>query len=262
VTFPRAASFSSASPVSFSKICNSLPLFRCPLIVSSLHQTKMYKLTLVVLALFLTLFGGPVVLRAQDTDQNRPETPKPKGHPGTTSLSVPYEPITGRQRLQWFFSQSIGPPSLFVGVLSAGINTARDKPVEYGPHWEGFGDRYGMRLTGVVTGNAMNAGFGAIWGEDPRYFTAEGHSFGYRVLNVVVFTFMAKRRDGHLAPAYARYIATPGNNFLSNTWRVDSEANTSSALRRTAIGFAGRLGANAFREFWPDAKRLITHRSN
>ena len=166
-------------------------------------------------------------------------------------------PMTGRERLRWFVSQSIGPPSLAVGVLSAGIATARDKPFEYGPHWDGFGNRYGMRLTGVVTGNAMNAGLGALWGEDPRYFPATGQPMGKRVKNVVVYTFMSKRRDGNLAPAYARYVATSGNNFLSNAWRVDSEATNSAALKRTALGFAGRMGANAFREFWPDVRNLI-----
>jgi hypothetical protein len=194
---------------------------------------------------------------AQSEPQEKPETPRAKVHPGMGPSDQLYVPITRRERWRWFVSQSIGPASLATGVFSAGIATARDKPFEYGPHWEGFGDRYGMRLTGVVTGNAMNAGLGALWGEDPRYFPATGQPFGKRVKNVVVYTFMAKRRDGSLAPAYARYIATPGNNFLSNTWRADSEATNSAALKRTGLGFAGRMGANAFREFWPDVRNLM-----
>lgn len=198
---------------------------------------------------------------AQSEPQEKPQTPRAKVHPGMGPAGEPYVPMTGRERLRWFVSQSIGPPSLAVGVLSAGIATARDKPFEYGPHWDGFGNRYGMRLTGVVTGNAMNAGLGALWGEDPRYFPATGQPMGKRVKNVVVYTFMAKRRDGNLAPAYARYVATSGNNFLSNAWRVDSEATNRAALKRTALGFAGRMGANAFREFWPDVRNLI-HRKH
>ena len=34
----------------------------------------------------------------------------------------------------------------------------RQTPSEYGPHWEGYGKRYGIRLTGIATGNAMEAG--------------------------------------------------------------------------------------------------------
>jgi hypothetical protein len=45
-----------------------------------------------------------------------------------------------------------------------------------------------------------------------------------RLRRVVVMTFVAHNRKGNRMPAYARYISTPGNNFLSNTWRADSDA--------------------------------------
>ena len=118
-----------------------------------------------------------------------------------------------------------------------------------------------MRFTGVATGNAIEATFGSLWGEDPRYFRTSGQPFSKRVRNVVVMTFVTRRRDGHFAPAYARYIATPGNNFLSNTWRADSEATVNAALLRTLIGFAGRMAADAYQEFRPTFKHPIPHSS-
>jgi len=58
--------------------------------------------------------------------------------------------------------------SLFLsGPLSAALGTATNSPGEYGPHWAGFGKRYGMRLTGVSTGNAMEASLGANLGGRP-----------------------------------------------------------------------------------------------
>jgi hypothetical protein len=176
--------------------------------------------------------------------------------------SAPYESITGQQRLNWFAKSTVGAESLSGGLFSAAIGTARDKPVEYGPHWGGFGDRYGMRLTGVSTGNAMEAGLGAIWGEDPRYFRSEDRGIKARIGNAVLMTFAARQRDGHLGPAYARFISTPGNNFLSNTWRADSEANSHDAALRTLWGFLGRMGGNAFQEFWPDVQKYVLHRKD
>jgi hypothetical protein len=114
-----------------------------------------------------------------------------------------------------------------------------------------------MRLTGVATGNGMEAGLGALWGEDPRYFRAYQQPFGGRIRNVAIMTFLAHGRDGQLVPAYSRYVATPGNNFLSNTWRADSEATTQAALVRTVWGFVGLVGKNAFTEFWSDIQRKI-----
>jgi hypothetical protein len=179
------------------------------------------------------------------------------GQAGDLEVSSPYQPITGRERMKWFVQSTIGPESLAAGVFSAGFGTATNSPKEYGSTWEGFGERYGMRLTGVSTGNAMESGIGALWGEDPRYFRASGKPFGGRVQNIVKMTFVANRRSGNLAPAYARYLATAGNNVLSNTWRVDSEADAQHAAVRTLLGFAGRMGSNAFQEFWPDIRRRI-----
>jgi hypothetical protein len=171
------------------------------------------------------------------------------------------EPLTNSERLQWFSNSTVGTTSLLGGTISAAIGTLRNRPVEYGPHWEGFADRYGMRLTGVATGNAMEAGLGAIWGEDPRYFRAGGSaSFKTRVGHIVKWTFVAPGRNGALRPAYARYMATAGNNFLSNTWREQSESDVSHALERTALGFLAKMAGNAWNEFWPDAKMKLFHR--
>lgn len=172
---------------------------------------------------------------------------------------LPQQPITPAERLKWVEISTVGPTSLAAGVVSAAWGTLYNSPREYGPHWEGFGQRYGMRLTGISTGNAMEAGLGAIWKEDPRYPRAGNKSFGRRVRNVVVMTFMAPNGNGGLRPAYARYLAISGNNFLSNTWREPSEATNNRAALRTGLGFLGRMAGNAFEEFWPDVKRKLHH---
>jgi hypothetical protein len=195
----------------------------------------------------------------KESDQNKPSLLTPLK--STTEDDI-YHPITSRQRLRWFLTNTIGPPHLVSGLFTSTFGTAVDRPKEYGPGWAGFGDRYGIRLTGIVTGNAIEASTGALWGEDPRYFRVPDEPFKRRIGNAVKLTFVARRRDGHFAPAYARYIAITGNNFLSNTWRVDSEANAHDAVIRTVDGFAGRLASNLFEEFWPDIKNFAFYRSH
>jgi hypothetical protein len=201
----------------------------------------------------------PAQTEKKESDQNKPSLLTPL-KPATEDDT--YHPITGRQRLRWFLTNTIGPSHLVGGLFTSAFGTAVDRPKEYGPGWAGFGDRYGIRLTGIVTGNAIEASTGALWGEDPRYFRVPNEPFGRRILNAVQLTFKARRRDGRFAPAYARYIAISGNNFLSNTWRVDSEANAHDAVIRTLDGFAGRFASNLFEEFWPDIKNLAFHRSH
>jgi hypothetical protein len=204
----------------------------------------------VITLLVLTLVGQAQTVQPNPKDQ----TPRAS----SPSLSIkPYHYIDGKQRLQWFLDSTVGPETLTVGLFSAGFGTARAKPKEYGGSWAGFGKRYGMRLTGVSTGNAMEAGLGALWGEDPRYFRTYRQPLKGRLLSVLIMTFLAHNRNGQLMPAYARYIATPGNNFLSNTWRANSEADTQSALLRTVWGFVGLMGKNTFTEFWPDLEHHV-----
>jgi len=134
------------------------------------------------------------------------------------------------------------------------LGTALDRPEEYGPHWGGFADRFGMRMTGIVPQNVLEAGLGFALGEDPRYFSARGVPFKNRLGNVIKLAFVARRMDGSYGPAYARFAAISGSNFLSNAWRVQSEANFHNALLRTAGGLAGRMVVNAFEEFWPSVR--------
>jgi hypothetical protein len=177
----------------------------------------------------------------------------------TASGVVPdYKPITGQQRFNWFVVSTAGPTSLLLaGPLSSAWGTALNKPKEYGPGWEGFGKRYGMRLTGVSTGNAIEAGLGAVWGEDPRYFRSPDRALGGRLKYVIKSTFMAPGRDGRWHIAYARHAGNVGNNFLSNTWRVGSENGPDDAAVRCIWGITGKMGGNAFSEFWPDIKRMV-----
>ena len=181
-----------------------------------------------------------------------PPKPKPQNNV--------YEPITAKERLEWLLYKTLGPDDLMAGVIISGYGTAVNKPPEDGPHWGGFAERYGVRLTGIATSNTMEAGLGAIWGEDPRYKSAHGKNFRARVASVVEQTFVTRRRDGHFAPAYARFMAVPGSNFLANAWRPDSEADSYHAGIRTLEGFGGVLGGNTWAEFWPSVRDHLFHK--
>jgi hypothetical protein len=206
----------------------------------------------------LMTLGGSLGLaqEGQKPDAPRPPVGPVEQNPKAIS-SQAYLPITGKQRIAWAASESFGPESLLVGTLTAGIGTGRDSPEEYGPHWDGFAKRYGMRFTGIAASNTIEAGLGAIWGEDPRYERNPNLPFKKRIGNVFLLSFAARNRQGNLRPAYARYIAIPGNNFLSNTWRVSSESTTSAALTRTGYGVLSEVASNAWNEFWPDVKRMV-----
>jgi hypothetical protein len=172
------------------------------------------------------------------------------------------QPITGGGRAEWAIMSTISIPSFGAGLISAAWGTGFNEPHEYGTTLKGFGERYGMRFAGVATSNAMEASLGAVTHEDPRYFRAEGQPFSHRLGHVVKMTFYARNQNGDEVPAYARYAAISGSNFLSNAWRADSEADAQHAIIRTGLGFMGRMSSNAFEEFWPDVKNRLFRRDH
>jgi hypothetical protein len=184
----------------------------------------------------------------------------PSYNAANSSSSDARHPITAHERIQWALKSTLGPANLTAGLFVAGWGTLFNQPKTYGPHWEGFGDRYGIRLSGLAVSNTMEAGLGAIWGEDPRYKRDEGAPFFDRVGHAAKMTFMAQNRTGALMPAYARFIAIPSSNFISNAWRAPGDDSAGNAGVRIGLGFLGVFGGNTFDEFWPDVKHKLFHR--
>ena len=170
-----------------------------------------------------------------------------------------YQPITKAERTRWFIKSVVGPESLAAGLVSAGWGTAFNRPPEYGPHISGFGQRYGMRLPEVVMGNAIEAGLGAVWEEDPRYDRSGQGPLWQRLRHAATMTVLAYRGEGTAAPAYARYAGIVGENFIAKEWRPDSESSVNFALGQCALGFVGRFASNLFDEFWSDVRNKVRH---
>jgi hypothetical protein len=174
--------------------------------------------------------------------------------------AAPRAPVTNWQRLQWFDVKTFGVSNLLGSIPGAGLQTFLDRPREAGPHWEGFGERYGVALSTNGVSNAMEASLGIIWGEDPRYLRdGPSDSFKRRLGHIVKWTVVAPNRDGELRPAYARFIAYSSSSFISNAWREPSDTDAKQSLGRIGFDLLGRAAGNAFDEFWPDVKRKFFH---
>jgi hypothetical protein len=185
------------------------------------------------------------------------------GRPITRSAvtATDYTAITGRERIEWIVIGTIGVRSLtLVGPLAAAWQTAFNTPDEWGQSWEGFGKRYLAREADVAISNTLEAGVGALWGEDPRYIPSGRKGIWPRARYAMKVVFLAQRRDGHLAPAWGRYVGNTLNNIIENSYLPPSITTPGQTVLRSANGFLGRLGGNLWDEFWPDARRLIFQR--
>jgi hypothetical protein len=171
-----------------------------------------------------------------------------------------YVPITGMERVNWIVDGTVGPRSLGVGVLADVWQTGFNVPEEWGRSWSGAGKRYLQREADVAISSTIEAGLGAIWGEDPRYVPSGRRGLWPRARYALKTVMLAQRPDGRLAPAWGRYAGNVLNNVIENAWLPPSATTPGQTVFRSVNGFLGRAGGNLFDEFWPDVRRRLKRR--
>lgn len=200
------------------------------------------------LCVFVTAIFAPLTW-AQEQPVTPPGNPPPPMAQSAATAPLAVLPINAHARLQWLFVENLGIGSVLDDVAVGAVDTFFNTPKEYGPHWEGFGERIGLVTDTYALKSSMEVGFGSLWGEDPRYFRTTGLSLKRRALYVIKMTFEARNRDGNYMPAYSRFLAFPASSLISNTWTPASENTASDAMIRVGLGFLSRMGENAWKEF-------------
>jgi hypothetical protein len=168
-----------------------------------------------------------------------------------------YVPITGLERVHWIVDGIVGPRSLGVGVLGGIWQTGFNTPQEWGRTPSGFGKRYLEREADVAISNTIEAGLGAMWGEEPRYIPSGRRGLRPRVQYALKTAFLAQRRDGRLAPAWGRYAGNVFNNLIENSWLPPSATTPGETAIRSVEGMVTRMLGNLWEEFWPEVRKRI-----
>jgi len=176
--------------------------------------------------------------------------------PDPPLTAATYVPITGMQRIDWIVDGTVGRKSLFVvGPLATVWQTAWNNPEEWGRGVDGVAKRYAEREVDVAISNSIEAGVGALWGEEPRYIRSGRKGIWPRARYAMKTVFLAQGRDGRLRPAWGRYAGNTLNNLIENSWLPPSMTTGRQTALRSGLGMLGRLGGNAWEEFWPDVVR-------
>jgi hypothetical protein len=169
-------------------------------------------------------------------------------------------PISGVERINWIVDGMLGPRSLGVGVLASTWQTSWRIPDEWSRSAFGFRERYLEREADVAISNTIEAGLGALWGEDPRYIRAPRGSARSRFAYAVKTVVLAPRGNGQLKPAWGRFAGNVFNNVIENAWLPPSMTTPGQTALRSANGMLGRLAGNLWDEFWPDIRTRLGNR--
>src|ERR1051326_7531802 len=84
-------------------------------------------------------------------------------------VSSLYVPPTPRDRVNWVVQGTVSLPVVAYNALDAAWSTHTNRPEEWGRGLAGFGHRFADESASTTIEDAIEAGAGALWGEDPRY---------------------------------------------------------------------------------------------
>ncbi|HZO51156.1 MAG TPA: hypothetical protein VFB63_00495 [Bryobacteraceae bacterium] len=153
--------------------------------------------------------------------------------------------------------RSFGPGSIGLGLASSGFQTWRGRPEAWGKDWEGFVQRFGMRMSRSVVGNGIDFGVGMALGTDPRYRRLGHGGFGVRFKYALRASFYHYDSQGHRVPAFSRFAGIAGANIITNHWMPPGDDEKIDVLRRSGQQLGWHVGWTLLREFLPDIKRKL-----
>jgi hypothetical protein len=209
----------------------------------------------------LVLLAGALPAVGQDAGDAQIPTATATGALRAATAPV-YRPPSALQREKWVVEGIAGGRGLGVGALATSWQTGWNTPQEWGRTLAGSDKRFLAREADVAISNTIEAGLGALWGEDPRYIRASRGTVRSRVAWAAKTVLLAPRPDGHLAPAWGRYAGNVVNNVIENTYLPRSITTPKQTVIRSVNGLVGRLAGNLFDEFWPEIRQRFRRKSS
>lgn len=168
-----------------------------------------------------------------------------------------YVPATPADRVEWVLDGTVSLPVIGLTAVDSALSTRANWPREWGRGVKGFGRRFADETAYGAISNAIEAGVGTLWSEDPRYRRVADRTTLRRVHHALMATVLAPRRDGRLAPAWARFGGVGAAIAIENTWLPPSARTPRSTVWRVADDLTWRAISNVWDEFWPDVRRRL-----
>jgi len=175
-----------------------------------------------------------------------------------TSYVYDAAPLSWKQKFS-LAARSAFDPVAFIGVgVGAGIQQATNAYPAYGQGAAGYGKRYAATfLDGRSSDLLTNALFPALLHQDPRYYYRGSGSVKSRIMHAVSSVFVTRSDSGRTVPNSSYFLGDTSAAALSNLYYPKTNRGANLVFTNAAVGLAGRVGMNLFREFL--SKRLTTN---
>jgi hypothetical protein len=163
-------------------------------------------------------------------------------------------------RLRLFLDDTILSPTLTPRLaFSAALDHRDAAPGGWGTGAGGYGKRIAARAGLVLSQAGVHHATAAALDLDPRGDQSTcgcAHPLR-RAGHALARTFVTRDRRGRAVPNVPLVAGATGGAVIARAWYPPEEGPGRDAARLAALTIVGQAGANLFREFAPDLKRLI-----
>ena len=199
---------------------------------------------LLLFAMAICVFGQTVT---------RPKASDASAEPASPAVPKPQDMLyirpTDKQRFKWYVDSMFGPVSLGKTVALAGIETWRNSPQEWGPHWDGFGKRVASGLGKGIVKNSVQFGLDEALTLDSHYYVSKKKSVGARVTNALISPVTARDKNGNRVIGVPRIAGTYASSIIAaETW-YPSRYTWKDGLKNGTYSIGFTAAFNLFKEF-------------
>ncbi|HEY7498893.1 MAG TPA: hypothetical protein VH740_10285 [Vicinamibacterales bacterium] len=188
------------------------------------------------------------------------QEPEPRPRAQNSAAVKAEESAEHRTRVRLFLDDTVFSPTLTPRLaFSAALDHRNNGPSAWGTGGSGYGKRMAARAGLVLSQAGVHHATAAALDLDPRGdqtrcgCTNPLRRAGYALGR----TFVTRDRRGRAVPNVPLVAGAAGGALIAQTWYPRSDGPGRDAAQLATVTVIGQAGANLFREFAPDLKRLI-----
>ena len=175
----------------------------------------------------------------------------------TTEQSIPFHPISGKQKVHIAFMDSFDWPVFPTAAAFAGLYQIENQNPSFGQGVKGYAQRFATAYGDQMIGNMMTEGFVPwITREDPRYFRSGEGSFIRRTGGALKQIVICRTDSGHRIFNFSEWGGNAAAAAISNAYYPDTRT-ASANVERLLIACGTDAFSNVLKEFWPDVKKRL-----
>lgn len=185
-----------------------------------------------------------------------PEAPMAVSTPG-------YVPISGEERWQNFWNDTMLSPLAYVGALGGAYGgQLSDEPRQWGTGVTGYMKRVGSNLAQFGGQEAIHQGGAALMHTDPRYLNCQCRGAVRRSWYAVKMSFLTYRDNGQTMVDVPELAGAYGGAVISVAPYPSHYEMLEQGFRGGNIQIGANVALNLFKEFSPELNRLNPFRKH